>query len=178
MEITSTCTVSEDQGVKRGLYAFLGIEEYWQFDPTGDYLVPPLKGMRLVEGNYWPMPVREGGDGTRIGTSAVLGLELRLCNGELHFHDQGSGATLLTYAELAQARELAERGIESAERARDSAEQARQTAEMAQRHAEQALQVAETRAEADARERTAAETRAAAAEARIAELQARLSGDR
>jgi Uma2 family endonuclease len=153
LEITSRSTVSEDQGVKRGLYAFLGVEEYWQYDPTGDYLVPPLKGLRLVDGNYWPIPVRTGDGDALIGPSQVLGLELRLGNGALHFHDPAGGRTLLTYAELAQARETAEYGREIAE---------------------QALQAAEARTAAEARERQAAEARAAAAEARLAELVARL----
>jgi len=115
LEITSNSTVSEDQGVKRGLYAFLGVQEYWQYDPTGDYLVPPLKGLQLVDGNYWPIPVRDGGDGTLIGASAVLGLELRVGNGQLHLYDAGNARALLTYAELDRAHRAAEDRAAAAE---------------------------------------------------------------
>ena len=45
LEITSKSTVSEDQGVKRGVYAFLGVREYFQYDPTSDYLDPQLKSL-------------------------------------------------------------------------------------------------------------------------------------
>ena len=43
LEITSRSTRSADQGAKRGIYAFLEVGEYWQYDPTGDYLRPPLR---------------------------------------------------------------------------------------------------------------------------------------
>jgi Uma2 family endonuclease len=55
LEVTSRSTRSEDQGAKRGIYAFLGVQEYWQYDPTGDYLVPPLQGARLEGRNYQPL---------------------------------------------------------------------------------------------------------------------------
>ena len=48
LEITSHTTRAEDEGTKRRVYARLGVREYWRFDPTGDWLDPPLKG------NGWP----------------------------------------------------------------------------------------------------------------------------
>ena len=42
--------------VRRNPYAFWGVEEYFQYDPTGDYLNPQLQGLRLIEGNYFPIP--------------------------------------------------------------------------------------------------------------------------
>ena len=128
-----------DQGIKRGLYAYLGVSEYWQYDPTGDYLKPPLAGFRLVERNYWPMPVRAEPDGTLIGDSAVLGLALRVQAGRFHLVDPATGTPLPTYAESEQAR-LA---------------------------AEQALQEAEARAAAEARLRREAEQRIQALEAEL-----------
>ena len=56
LEITSKSTRTEDRGAKRGIYALLGVSEYWQYDPTGDYLQPPLQAYRLVDENYWPLP--------------------------------------------------------------------------------------------------------------------------
>ena len=40
LEVTSRRTWQEDQGRKRELYRTLGVAEYWQYDPTGDYLQP------------------------------------------------------------------------------------------------------------------------------------------
>lgn len=108
LEITSKSTVSEDQGVKRGVYAFLGVREYFQYDPTGDYLDPQLKGLRLVEGNYLPMPATVLPDGSRVLTSEVLGLELRLQADSLRFYDPVTGEKLLTHQESEQARRQAE----------------------------------------------------------------------
>jgi Uma2 family endonuclease len=39
LEITSKSTVSEDQGTKWGLYAYLGVREYFQYDPTSDHSI-------------------------------------------------------------------------------------------------------------------------------------------
>ncbi len=148
LEVTTKNTVSEDQGIKRGLYAFLGVAEYWQYDPTSDYLTPPLVGFRLVDGNYWPMPVRAHADGALTGQSEVLGLALRLDGHGFHLLDPASGVYLPTY---------------------DESEQARLEADQARREAEQARRDAEARAAAE-------EALRLEAERRIAELEARLRG--
>jgi Uma2 family endonuclease len=146
LEITSRSTRSADQGTKRGLYAYLGVREYWQYDPTGDYLVPALHGSVLQGDHYAALPATTLADGTLSLPSAVLGLDLRLEQGRLRFVDPATGAALLTHQE---------------------AEQARQQVEQARQQAEQARQQAEAHAQ---RERAARQ----AAEARLAELQARL----
>lgn len=138
MEITSRRTRSQDQGPKRGTYAFLGVREYIQYDPTSDYLEPPLRGLSLVGDNYEPMPTTVLPDGTLTLYSNVLGLELRLVHGVLHFVDPTTRRHLLSYRETGQARQ-------EAERARQEAEQARQEAE------EHARREAAARAEAEAR---------------------------
>ena len=43
LEITSQSTRTQDQGTKRERYALLGVREYFQYDPTRDYLEPPLQ---------------------------------------------------------------------------------------------------------------------------------------
>ena len=78
LEITSRTTYREDQGKKREVYRTLDVREYWQYDPTGDYLEPPLQGLELSAGEYRRLPGRELADGTLALASAVLGLELRL----------------------------------------------------------------------------------------------------
>ena len=49
IEITSKTTRREDQTKKLALYRdVLQVPEYFQFDPTEDYLKPPMQGFRLV----------------------------------------------------------------------------------------------------------------------------------
>ena len=129
LEITSRSTRGEDQGRKRELYRRLGVAEYWQFDPTGDYLSPPLQGLELVAGEYEELPYREQGDGTRVMASAVLGLELRASVSGLRFHDPATGRDLLTHAESAAAQRQAEANWRQAEADRRQERTARRRAE-------------------------------------------------
>ena len=108
LEITSKTTRSKDQGAKKGIYAFLGVREYFQYDPTGDYLNPQLQGLHLVDGNYFPVATNTLPDGTVSLPSQVLELELRLEAGKLRFYNPATGQTLLTHEEEASARQAAE----------------------------------------------------------------------
>ena len=123
LEVTSRSTRREDQGPKRELYCRLGVREYWQYDPTGDYLAPPLQGFELRGDEYEALPAVERGAGRLALRSAVLGLELRLEAGEFRFHDAVAGITLGTREELearlqeetaAQEREAAARRVAEA----------------------------------------------------------------
>ena len=129
LEVTSRSTRREDQGRKRQRYRALAVREYWQYDPTGDYLRPRLQGLRLVSGDYAPLPAAGGGDGGRSMRSAVLGLELRTTDQGLRFRDPVTGQELLSLAENREGREQAERERESAERERDRERAARREAE-------------------------------------------------
>jgi Uma2 family endonuclease len=104
LEITSRSTVSVDQGAKRGIYAYLGVTEYFQYDPTGDYLRPSLIGLRLSGENYAPISTTMTAEGGIIIPSRVLGLELRLDESGLRFYDPVSGQKLLTHQEAEAAR--------------------------------------------------------------------------
>ena len=101
LEITSLATRREDQETKRELYRRLKVREYFQYDPTRDYLEPPLQGLALVGREYQPLPVREVADGTLALRSDVLGLELRLQVAEerLRFHAPPTGHDLPDLAE-------------------------------------------------------------------------------
>ena len=115
LEITSQSTRVQDQGTKRERYALLGVQEYFQYDPTRDYLEPPLQGLRLVGNAYQPIPATTSPEGTLVLRSAVLGLELRLEEGTLRLYDPTTGQKLLSYQETEQAWREAEERARAAE---------------------------------------------------------------
>lgn len=108
LEITSRRTRRDDQETKPVTYARLNVQEYWQYDPTGDYLAPALQGFRLVAGHYEPLPATVAPTGARILHSVVLGLDVCLEDGRLRFIDPATGQRLLTHQETEQARRAAE----------------------------------------------------------------------
>ncbi|NJP08067.1 MAG: Uma2 family endonuclease [Leptolyngbyaceae cyanobacterium RU_5_1] len=108
LEVTSKTTQEKDETEKPRKYRDLGVLEYFQYDPTGDYLQPPLKGSRLIDGVYQPILSNYQPDGTVSFYSEVLGLELRLIDGDLRFYNPQTGKPLLTYAETERARQQAE----------------------------------------------------------------------
>ena len=117
-EISSKTTQQEDLGKKMRLYADLGIQEYYIYDPTGDYLNPTLVAFELHGGGYMPMqPFNEAVD---LGTltvlpdneelpefsSAVLGLRVALDDeNQLQLYDLESNERLLTDEEALRAAE-------------------------------------------------------------------------
>ena len=150
LEVASPNTWREDVEKKPGIYAGLGVSEYFLFDPTGEHLSPRLQGYRLVDGAYEPLVAVESIDRTLTMHSEVLGLDLRAKGEEIRFHDPATGETLLSYDE------------EHAARREETA--ARQAAEL-----RAGREAAAHREEAAARR---------AAEARVAELEARLGENR
>ena len=130
LEVTSKATRGTDEGSKRSLYQQLGVGEYWQFDPTGDYLDPFLKGHRLgARGIYEPVPLTTRPEGSLYGESKVLSLGLCIDDDRLRMVDPGTGEFLLTHSEsvaalAAERRRLAEKDriIAEERRAREAAE--------------------------------------------------------
>ncbi len=146
MEVASESTHGRDTGFKRGLYADLGIGEYWRVDPTGgDFYGYPLAGEELVNGAYRDLPVITEMDGMVWGYSPTL--DLCLCwhpawdwdvddASSLRFYDRKTGRYLcdmtlvegrLTLAEgrlaLTEGRlTLAESALADERDARESAE--------------------------------------------------------
>ena len=105
LEVASPNTWREDVERKPGIYAGLGVKEYFLFDPRGEYLTPRLQGYRLVEGKYERMSAVESIDRTLALPSEVLGLKLRAkAGGEMRFHDPATGEDLLSHGEEHAAR--------------------------------------------------------------------------
>ncbi|MEX2174768.1 MAG: Uma2 family endonuclease [Pirellulaceae bacterium] len=111
-EITSRSTRREDEVFKPQSYAKIGVKEYFLYDPTADYLKPPLKGFRLAGDHREPiLPDAQGELACQ-----VLGLRLRLDARELVLTDAATGQPLLTDAEAAEAQaEAADARAEAAE---------------------------------------------------------------
>ena len=164
LEITSKSSRNSDQSTKRQLYQTMGVLEYFQYDPTGDYLNPPLKGLRLVKGKYQPIPSKSLGDGDFAIDSEVLGLELQVHQGKLEFFDPKLGKKLLNFQELEIAYQRAKLEQTTETQARQQAEleraaeaQARQQAELERAAEAQARQQAELERAAEAQGRQQAE---------------------
>jgi Uma2 family endonuclease len=195
-EITSRKTQDEDLGTKRAIYARIGVEEYYLFDPYGEYLHPPLRGYQLADEEYVlrqtgtllppTFDKKSAGIFTSDSTpgwrlySERLKLELwALPTGLedkpyiLRFYDPAAKKWLPEPEQAMAERELFEKEmIEAKARAQREA-QARQAAE-AQAAAEiQARQAAEAQAAAEARARQAAEAEVAKLKTELEKLRSK-----
>lgn len=104
LEVASESTNARDTAEKPGLYASVGITEYWRVDPTGGELYGyALAGDVLVDGVYHPIELHTEEDGTTWGYSGVL--DLCLCwnpswdwdvddDSKLRFYDRKTGRYL------------------------------------------------------------------------------------
>ncbi|WP_008318383.1 Uma2 family endonuclease [Leptolyngbya sp. PCC 6406] len=147
LEVTSRSTKRQDEVEKPRLYASLGVQEYFQYDPTADYLNPQLRGAQLVDGTYQPLPLASTAAGLPYIHSAVLGLDLQLhppypelglapAAQALRFYDPQTGTKLLSRDELEQLREalqeengLIQQDRDAAQQERDAAQQERDAAQ-------------------------------------------------
>jgi len=157
IEITSKTTRKRDEEDKPLIYRDLHVQEYFQYDPTGDYLSPPLRGRRLdASGTYHPIPparTPNGKGSILVLPSQVLDLELHLEGDRLRLFDPASKSYLLSHEE--------EREIRMQEM-------------QARAQAEARAQAAEARTQEEMRARTQAEARIEAAEAAQQQLEERL----
>jgi Uma2 family endonuclease len=133
-EMTSASTRQKDEGTKYDLYEGLGVTEYWQFDPKGEWIEEHLRGYRLVDDTY-----------RRVTNNISQVLQLRLVpEGKLiGFY------TLETGQRLPLPEELRQRWLEADERANQEAQRAEQEAQRAEQEAQRAEQEAQ-RAEQEA----------------------------
>ncbi len=124
-EITSPSTRRQDQGLKYDLYEQLGVAEYWQFDPKGEWIPEKLKGYKLHRDTY---------ELIEDNISQALQLELRIEGIYIGFYRLDNQAKLLAPDELFTA-------LQGEQQARLEAdirmEQAQAEAEQAQAEAEQ-----------------------------------------
>ncbi|MBE9112009.1 Uma2 family endonuclease [Nodosilinea sp. LEGE 07298] len=93
-EMTSASTRQQDEVEKKTLYEGLGVQEYWLFDPKGEWIVEQLKGYRLRDEGYEPIV---------DSCSEPLGLRLQIDGGLIAFYRQDTGEKLLIPDELAVA---------------------------------------------------------------------------
>ncbi|UFP95295.1 Uma2 family endonuclease [Gloeobacter morelensis] len=120
-EITSKHTQSKDQGEKKTLYAGLGVQEYWLFDPKGEWIAEQLQGYRLrsfeeeSETISRYVPIADG-------TSEPLGLQLVVEGALIGFYRLDTGDKLLIPAELAARLKQEQLRAEQAERRAELAE--------------------------------------------------------
>ena len=122
LEVASRGTWREDEGRKARLYEQLGVREYFQHDPTGEYLGLRLKGRRLVHEAYEPLTAVEYLDGALLLRSDTLCLDVRVKGEEICFLEPGTGRRILKYAELDVARQAAEARADAADARADAAE--------------------------------------------------------
>jgi Uma2 family endonuclease len=139
MEITSETTQQNDQISKPEIYKKLGVTEYFQYDPSGDYLNPILQGVRLVNGEYEPIVPNNISFDTLWLYSEVLELELHLISGELRFRNPETGEFLRSFEEEQQARLAEQQARLVAEAAFQQSEQARLAEQQARLAAESSL---------------------------------------
>jgi Uma2 family endonuclease len=93
-EMTSPGTRLEDQSFKKDLYEGLGVQEYWLFDPKGEWIEQKLLGYRLRGEIYEPIT---------DGCSEPLQLRLAVEGKLIGFYQLDTGQKLLIPEELALA---------------------------------------------------------------------------
>ncbi len=119
-EITSEGTRKQDQEAKKTLYEQLEVQEYWLFDPKGEWIPEQLRGYRLQGDGYAAIA---------DGRSEPLQLRLQMDGALIGFYREDTGEKLLAPGELVQALQAETLARQSAE---EQAEQERQRAEQAE----------------------------------------------
>ena len=159
MEVASKSMWKRDRDEKPGVYASMGVGEYFLYDPVGGMLEPRLQGHALRDGTYERLAPERLANGEWGVRSEVLGLCAYLKGPErkLRWYDPVTGKELEEPAEVHDRADAAE--VRAAE-------------EIAAREAAEARAAEEVAAREAAEERAAAE--AAVREEEIAELRAQL----
>ena len=93
-EMTPQGTQEQDQSFKKTLYAQLEVQEYWLFDPKGEWIADKLEGYRLQGEEYVAIA---------NGISQQLQLRLAVEDTLISFYRLDTGEKLLIPEELATA---------------------------------------------------------------------------
>lgn len=152
-EMTSEGTKDQDQTYKKTLYEQLEVQEYWLFDPRGEWIPEKLQGYRLRGDRY---------ESITDGRCQPLGLRLQVKDQLIGFYREDTGEKLLAPDDLLQAlqqevvaRQEVEQQLEQerqrADQEHQRADQERQRADQEQQRAEQAeAEAAQLRARLEA----------------------------
>ncbi len=117
-EMTSKGTRQKDEISKYDLYESMGVLEYWQFDPKGEWITEQLRGYRMENDNYKPI---------NDGISQMLSLRLEVANTLIDFYELETGQKLLIPDEQRErADQEAQRADQEAQRADQEAQRADQ----------------------------------------------------
>jgi Uma2 family endonuclease len=159
LEVTSKGTVTKDREQNPLIYRDLGVREYFQYDPTGEYLKPTsLQGVRLERGKYVAIAPKIVADGVLSLPSIVLGLDLHLYSDlGFRFYDPISKQVLRSYAEAESERLQAELDRSLEKRARLQAELDRSLEKQLRLEAERQKQQAEKQKQQAEQEKQQAE---------------------
>jgi len=103
IELASHSTSKKDRTEKRELYEYLGVKEYFIYNPEYPKTLPSLIGYRLADEEYENLKIENG----RI-FSQVLGLELVDTGNDLRLFNSQTKKFLPNYTELADAEVRAE----------------------------------------------------------------------
>jgi Uma2 family endonuclease len=99
-EVTSRSTRRDDESLKPQVYERIGVQEYFLYDPSGEYLRPPLQAFRFRQGQGF-VAVAPDDDGSL--TCQTLDIRASLERSQLVLADLRSGQRLLTEAEAERA---------------------------------------------------------------------------
>jgi hypothetical protein len=116
-EITSKSSKDEDASIKPQKYEMMGVQEYFLYDPEGEYLHPPLLGYRRRESRFARIEPNDRG----LLECQSLGITLELDGPDLVLRDAATGRVLLTHQEAAEAQREAEQVARQAADARNAA---------------------------------------------------------
>ena len=130
LEIASESTAQVDIRRKPGIYAAIGVPEYWRFDPSGGkYHGAALYGGRLVNGAYQSIDLTTEPDGILKGYSEALELSLSWDEGWPRLYDPAMGTYLEGWREVWHARLAAEAERDAAQAGWDAERAERLAAE-------------------------------------------------
>ncbi len=116
LEIASPSTARVDLGIKREIYASIGVGEYWRFDASGGrHYGEPLVGEYLEDGEYRRFEIHTSDDGVAWGHSPILNLDIYAGDIRLQYFDPVQGEWLLGLKEAQAELQEAQRRVRELE---------------------------------------------------------------